>query len=1304
MRKQGVRLGVLALTAGLAMAAECAWADTSTSPADPSSYSRTLKFSYEAGTGRLAETTVEPDKPALCKRTSVGYDDWGNVTRSTESHCDDAPLRVRVAAATTQDKYEAVAAQSFKVNGATVTTGILAGFFATKNENALSQTKSTAFDPRFGVPIQVTDPNSAVSKTELDDFGRTVRATAPDGTSVVTFHCVLSSGEGDTAANSDGCPAVTAPERPDAAVFMTHAEPRNAKDKKSGAFVRTYLDALGRPIRVATESFDGAKQPSGRSGAIVVTDTVYGPQGQKLLQTSAYFLSTGSSTLAGSQDVAVSSFDYDDLGRVKRTVATNPKGRTTQSFGGGGFGYGSYGSRAAAEVIVEFSAGWTRTTDPQGRKSLAELDGLRQVVRVTDRGGAQVAYRYDAFGQPVETRDALQNVSSMAYDQLGRVVAVDDPDKGVSQSCLDVLGRPKATQTSNQRGGHVTGDCPDFDASASTAPVKAGWTTYAYDALGRKVEQRSGGDRYTWTYDSGTGAKGRLSQSTTDRGVTKRFYYDGIGRATSSRTDIAQGPSFASSVSYDGDTGRLDTKTYPTGLKVSYDYTALGYLAALRTQSALDLRPMPASAGGTRPNGILLSGNSILWAAQTQRADGRVEQTWLSSNVTATTVTDAIGRVTGQTVQSADLSKLAERGYVWDDVDNLKTRTDNIGSGSGAVSESFEYDTLNRLEAYTVASPAIPNLQRRVELMYTALGMIRWKSDLGGYVYPTQGAGVRLAHAPTTIAGAQLGYDLNGNVVSRSSGKYKTLTYTDFDRVETAQARDGGINYAWAYDESEFRIKESRATWQGTRTLWYLHPDAVGGLGYEMETAGGSTSHRHFLSIGGQAIGVIVSDAALPALNSQQTAPSSVDTLAINKVEYWHQDYQGSLMATTDHAGAVTARYAYDPFGQRRQTDGNFDTWGSLLIDWRADVNAGTSRGFTGHEHRDDVGLINMNGRIYDGRAGLFLQADPLLQDRFNTQNYSAYSYVFNNPLNTVDPSGMQGCAAGGRCPDNVLPPSKNDGKRAPLSEDRYKDDDRWLAPLPDWAPNGEIQRVKDQTQASRLIGLFTNCPTGACMRLVDKGAPASNLQGLEAAQFKAAQYAAKVRRKASALLSDLRRSFGIFDRMKPSRESIREGVEQAFFGHCFTNCAMREAVVDMTSESFEGFVDGLAEAGNEYYPTLAEGAFMALLLPESTLANTAKATVAFETKQAARAALDGPLGAAANRFFRGAAKNAQDFRITDLADAGKRFEFFSPARNAGYGKLYVQEVDSTGAIVREFKDTLGPRGLIETKWVHGGP
>jgi len=92
-----------------------------------------------------------------------------------------------------------------------------------------------------------------------------------------------------------------------------------------------------------------------------------------------------------------------------------------------------------------------------------------------------------------------------------------------------------------------------------------------------------------------------------------------------------------------------------------------------------------------------------------------------------------------------------------------------------------------------------------------------------------------------------------------------------------------------------------------------------------------------------------------------------------------------------------------------------------------------------------------------------------------------------------------------------------------------------------------------------------------------------------------------------------------------------------------------------------------------------------------------------YPNKQAARQALSGAMQKAANRFFRDATANAQDFKITPSSSNTYTMEFFSPAKNAGYGKRYVQEIDSTGDAIREYKETLAPEGLIETKWIHGG-
>jgi len=120
--------------------------------------------------------------------------------------------------------------------------------------------------------------------------------------------------------------------------------------------------------------------------------------------------------------------------------------------------------------------------------------------------------------------------------------------------------------------------------------------------------------------------------------------------------------------------------------------------------------------------------------------------------------------------------------------------------------------------------------------------------------------------------------------------------------------------------------------------------------------------------------------------------------------------------------------------------------------------------------------------------------------------------------------------------------------------------------------------------------------------------------------------------------------------------------------------------------------------AGQETIKTAAELA-TGLDAGPSTLGATGLAN-----RAAARAALSelGDVGAAANRFFRGATAKSTDFRISELSAGLRRLEFFSPANNAGYGKRYVQEVDAFGRVVREYKETISPSGVIDVKWIRG--
>ena len=122
-----------------------------------------------------------------------------------------------------------------------------------------------------------------------------------------------------------------------------------------------------------------------------------------------------------------------------------------------------------------------------------------------------------------------------------------------------------------------------------------------------------------------------------------------------------------------------------------------------------------------------------------------------------------------------------------------------------------------------------------------------------------------------------------------------------------------------------------------------------------------------------------------------------------DQLYYIHKDNLGSFDKVTDQSGTVVDSYSFDAWGNRRST-----------TDWTAaETTTATNnhlftRGFTGHEHLDEFGLINMNGRCYDPLLGRILSPDPELQDPSNIQNYNRYSYCLNNPLKYTDPSGYK--------------------------------------------------------------------------------------------------------------------------------------------------------------------------------------------------------------------------------------------------------------------------------------------------------
>jgi RHS repeat-associated protein len=136
-------------------------------------------------------------------------------------------------------------------------------------------------------------------------------------------------------------------------------------------------------------------------------------------------------------------------------------------------------------------------------------------------------------------------------------------------------------------------------------------------------------------------------------------------------------------------------------------------------------------------------------------------------------------------------------------------------------------------------------------------------------------------------------------------------------------------------------------------------------------------------------------------------------TGATRKVEYLLKDRLGSVDAVVNASGSVIETRGYDAFGKPRN-----GTWNDLSPAKIAST-AVTPKGFTQHEHLNQLELIHMNGRAYDYNLGRFTGVDPFIQFPLNSQSLNPYSYILNNPLSGTDPTGYASCttdASAGEC------------------------------------------------------------------------------------------------------------------------------------------------------------------------------------------------------------------------------------------------------------------------------------------------
>ena len=616
---------------------------------------------------------------------------------------------------------------------------------------------------------------------------------------------------------------------------------------------------------------------------------------------------------------------------------------------------------AMSEIVYGNDANgkpYAATYDELGHEKLTWKDAYGNVIKIREDNGEyyHTYYQYDLLGNLIQVTDQLGNVSSFSWDSLGRKLVSNDPDMGVWSYSYD-NGGLLLTQT---------------DAKGQTI-------RFSYDELGRMqsktVPRENKSDQeFQWFYDEpGYGSSiGRLTRVVYPKG-SESHSWDSRGlEVQTSRT--VDGITKTLQHSYDS-LGRVSSLTYPDGEQITYNYDAQGrlssvsdYVTAMNWSSTGQLLAMEYANGTV---------NTFNYNA---------ERRWLNS-----------AQVQGPS------STLYQASYNYDAAARVTSMASTTHS---LMNVNYGYDALNRLTQVSGA--------QQQQFAYDALGNMTFNSTVGDYQYGENGAG---PHAVTSITP-------NANTTTTPvTEDYASITVGD---LESVYNQVGALD-ALACDANAISREQVLAILQGISPTGSLGDapanaylgaftyDANGSLlsgGGRSLTWDGENQLRSVTQAGVKTNFSYDADGKrIKKTNPQSTTlyfgsllkqdntivtkyyyagPILVAKQDSNGKAWYHADHLGSTRLMTDESGQSIKRYEYAAFGQTLGSPGT----------------ANNERGFTGHISDAESGLVYMVARYYDPILGRFISADTIVPDPSNPQALNRYSYVYNNPISNIDPTG----------------------------------------------------------------------------------------------------------------------------------------------------------------------------------------------------------------------------------------------------------------------------------------------------------
>ncbi|WP_347332637.1 RHS repeat-associated core domain-containing protein [Marinimicrobium locisalis] len=739
--------------------------------------------------------------------------------------------------------------------------------------------------------------------------------------------------------------------------------------------------------------------------------TSYGTRGERRVEISSPLVGTSSMEYHSAFDAVVKRVDVN---KVTELMTYDVAGRII-----------AFDSASGADEFYQYyncdkcfglhsSSGWfsyKKTVGSSPEKVYYRLDNLRFKESTIGLNGDLYSSTtgYNSLGKVVETKDRNGQRTLYDYDRLGRLERTRYPD-GTDETITYLAGKvikknrlsQETVEYHNAPGWLVQSD----DANGSSVVM-------TYDSVGQltsslihengmvnedtrlSVEYDMGGRRKMLS-DPNMGvmrfqhnALGLLASSKDANGYNTSYEYDQLGRQIT-RVDDSEGSPKTHRWTYDtASNGKgklhkvsgintdgssyLETRSYDASGRLSSTVTKVG-ATSLAIKNSFDEYGRPLlieyptgykvaniyNQYGYLAQKVAVNDMQIIWHADEANAYGSVLRSRFGDGTETTREYDDFSNLPTaiKSIRSGMLLQYQEFDY--DALNNLEERRDLRNE----VTQSFCYDDLNRLVSARFDACSVSDY----DYSYDALGNVMKKPGVEGYQYGVNAG----PHAVSAANGLVYEYDASGNMTKakRGASVVKEVEYSSFNKPVRMSGERGWSEVVYGPDKR--RVKRTDSS--GRSTLY-------AGAMYEQTEVAGTTTRTH-------------------RVNSSISYIEEVGLKNASYHEYRHLDHQGSVVAVTTDKEPSLEVTSYSPWGERL-----FGFWNGP---YDPDFDPVNSRGYTGQEHLDKVGLIHMNGRVYDPELGRFLSPDPLIQAPNNTQSYNRYSYVFNNPLSFVDPTGYE--------------------------------------------------------------------------------------------------------------------------------------------------------------------------------------------------------------------------------------------------------------------------------------------------------